>query len=607
MKGQRSIQVSTLGMRIFILILFALLIPFSFLSVYFVRSYEKIIRNELDTHIIHMVSRSEADVDALYYQMIYISNALASNTTFLETLTNQEASLYEQTLVFDAMVNTILVNYPSINSNLKITAIDTKGRVFANWSKNFNDYSFLADMEAVKRSKIAAKHVVWMGVTPSFIIEDRQNKRFITLVRSEAIDDLVCTFMLSMSQESLNSVVSRHLPNKTDFAFLRASDETIHFALGNPPVVKDGFDNLTVDNGLVTLENHRYLVYDEYLENSWMISGQPLKIQFFINYQEIEEQLASLVTTIRVSVLFLYFVLFGVIAYLYIHVIKPITVLSSKISDYSVDALPSNLNIIRRDEIGQINRSFLTMAQNNTNLFHRLKEVSLKKEQFYYESMRAQINPHFLFNALTTIRWMAMLKKADNIVDSINSLADILSFCMDKSREFVRLREEVHTLQSYVSLQNYQFGSRFTLFEAIKSELLEYEVIKFILQPIVENSVLHAFPDRLHGCEICIKGSLEQREGKEVLVLAVSDNGVGMSQKEIEKFEHAKRHGYRRDAEKYGIGLLTVDERIHIQYGDPYGLSITSEEHVGTTVWYILPVLRSIAVQTEDDIVIDTS
>lgn len=591
----------------FILILFALLIPFSFLSVYFVSGYEKIIRNELDTHIINMVSRSETDVDALYYQMIYISNALASNPTFSEILTNQEASLYEQTLVFDAMVNAILVNYPSINAGLKITAIDSKGRVFANWSKNFNDYSFLADFEAVKRSKSATKHVVWMEVAPSFILEDKQNKSFITLVRSEATDDLVCTFMLSMSQDSFSSVVSRHFPNMTDFAFLRGTDDNILFTIGSPPVVDGGFDTLSDISGLFPLSGHQYLVYDKYLKNSWMIAEQPLKLQFFINYQDIEEQLASLVTTIRVSLVFLYIALFGVIVYLYIHVIKPITTLSNKINSYSVDALPTGLNTIRNDEIGQINRSFLTMAQNNTNLFHRLKEESLKKEQFYYESMRAQINPHFLFNALTTIRWMAMLKKADNIVDSINSLADILKFSMDKSREYVRLREEIHTLQSYISLQNYQFGSRFTLFEEIKSELLEYEVIKFILQPIVENSVLHAFPHKVQGCEICIKGSLEQRAGREVLLLTVSDNGVGMSHEAIATFEHAKRHGYRREAEQYGIGLLTVDERIHIQYGDPYGLSITSEEHIGTTVWFILPILHASAVQTDDDIVTNTS
>lgn len=598
-------------MRMFMLILIALLIPFSILSVYFVRGYERIIRQELNTHIIHMVSRSEADVDALYYQMIYISNALASNPAFMEILKNTEASLYEQTLVFDAMVNAILVNYPSFTSDLKITAIDSKGRVFANWSKNFNDYSFLADLDAVRRSKISPKHVVWMGVAPSFILEDKQHKNFLSLARSEVVDatdpGLVCTFILSMSQESFSNAVSRYFPNAGDFAFLREADGTILFSLGTDPIDEDAFGVIEVDNGLVTLGDDRFLVYDEYLENSWLIGEQPLRIQFFIDYQGIEEQLSSLVTTIRVSLLFLYFVLLGVIAYLSVHVIRPISTLSNTISGYSVETPPAGLDIARNDEIGQINRSFLTMAQNNANLFHRLKDESLKKEQFYYESMRAQVNPHFLFNALTTIRWMAMIKRADNIVDSINCLADILRFSMDKSREYVRLREEIHTLQSYISLQNYQHGSRFTLFEVLNPALLEYEVIKFILQPIVENSVLHAFPNRNQGCEIRIEGSVEQREGREVLLLAVSDNGVGMSKAEIASFAYAKQHGYRRSAEKQGIGLLTVDERIHIQYGDPYGLSITSEEGIGTTVWYALPVLRSSAVQGDDGIVSGTS
>ena len=597
----------------FILILIALLIPFSILSLYFVSGYEKIIRNELNTHIIHMVSRSEADVDALYYQMIYISNALASNTDFLDILKDKDASLYEQTLVFDSMVNALLVNYPSFNSDLKITAIDTEGKVFANWSKNFHDYTFLSELEAVQQSKAAAKHIVWMGVEPSFILEDNQGKRFITLARSEDADvsnpDFVCTFILSMSQESFSSAVSRYFPNAGDFAFLRQGDGTILFPLGFPPVLEGRYEalQLSEENGLVTLGDAKYLIYTERLDNSWLIGEEPLRIQFFINYQGIEEQLSRLVSTVRISLLFLYLTLLGVIAYFSVHVIKPISSLSKKISNYSVSKPPTDLDSSRKDEIGQINRSFLTMAENNTNLFHRLKEESLKKEQFYYESMRAQVNPHFLFNALTTIRWMALLKKADNIVDSINSLADILRFSMDKSKEYVLLREEIHTIRSYVSLQNYQHGSRFILFEKISPELLEYEIIKFILQPIVENSVMHAFPQRKQGCEIRIEGSLQQKEGREVLLLSVSDNGVGMSEADIACFVYTKQHGYRREVEKSGIGLLTVDERIHIQYGDPYGLSITSEEKVGTTVWYTLPASLSSSAEGEDGILVGTS
>lgn len=205
--------------------------------------------------------------------------------------------------------------------------------------------------------------------------------------------------------------------------------------------------------------------------------------------------------------------------------------------------------------------------------------------------MRAQVNPHFLFNTLTTIRWMAIIKKADNIVDSVDALADILKYSMDKGKEFVTLEEEVHSIKSYVSLQNYHYGSRFVLLENISQDLLECQVIKFILQPIVENSILHAFKEKKSNCVISIKAICEERNAEKYLILSVSDNGFGMSKEQIEEFDVSRKKGYRRKNKESGIGLLNVDERIRIQFGNTYGLAITGEANKGTTVWYTLPVL----------------
>jgi two-component system sensor histidine kinase YesM len=448
-------------------------------------------------------------------------------------------------------------------------------------------------------------HVIWGMFIPGFVREDPPGTKYISLARSidtsSGIPEYLCTASVSISQNSLGRIMEQYLYSDSDCMFISTGegDVQLNMDLGKPISDSDFRNILRRNTGgknyfIETLNDTRYLVSYYTLLDSWTFNGQALLIYYFINYQEVINQLGSISGRINMALLVYFLTIFLIILILTINIVKPIKVLSEKMASYSADKLPEGLNLKRNDEIGQINRVFYQMVKNIGDLFIQLKKESTTKEQYYFESLRAQMNPHFLFNTLTAIRWMALIKKEDNIVDSIDALANILKYSMNKGNELVALKDELSSIESYIEIQNYRYGCCYTLKIDLDQNLWKLRVIKFILQPIVENAIIYAFRDMDQKGEILIYGHIEEGKkfpGEEQLKLFVEDNGSGIDDGVIWKFRESRN---RRDDKKVtGIGLVNVDERIRIQYGEQYGISMTRRAGKGTVVTYTLPVIRN--------------
>ena len=257
---------------------------------------------------------------------------------------------------------------------------------------------------------------------------------------------------------------------------------------------------------------------------------------------------------------------------------------------YSEKQEVTGVNLTRRDEIGSLSRTFYEMEKKINELFVRLREETEVRERYRYQALRAQVNPHFLFNTLGTIRWMAVIRHADNITEMLDALGTILRYSMDREGETVRLGEELQMIRKYIFIQNYRYGRECRLKIDVKEELTDCPIIKFILQPVVENAFLHAFREFDGQPQITIDG---ERNGDE-LYLRVSDNGKGIEESIRESIND--QNGPQRK-KVTGIGLTNVNERIRIEYGDGYGIRIRPKAEGGTTVEYRLFIVRG----NEDD------
>jgi len=245
--------------------------------------------------------------------------------------------------------------------------------------------------------------------------------------------------------------------------------------------------------------------------------------------------------------------------------------------------LTETIAIRSHDEVEELSRGFNQMVESIKNLVEDVRRTDEKRHEMEFKALQAQINPHFLFNTLNQIRWLADIQKADNIKELVSSLLALLHSSMGKGGEYLTVREEIDYLRHYLNIQEYRYYDKFEAVFDFEEEILDGRILKFLLQPLVENALIHGIEPLKGKGLLTVKGFADRGD----LVLQVSDNGVGMT---------ADRQGelLAASAEKdklrfSGIGLSNVQERIRMHYGPPYGLEVQSAAGLFTTVTVRLP------------------
>ena len=319
----------------------------------------------------------------------------------------------------------------------------------------------------------------------------------------------------------------------------------------------------------------------------WEFDGQEMKAFHFYDYQNIENRMSKLNSEIN-SAIVLVMLLSVVISIIVSKIIvDPVQKLSKQMENFQIGEKITGLDENRSDEIGFLNRTFIHMADRMESLFAQLKEENEIKERYHYETMRAQLNPHFLFNTLNTIRWMAIIRGADNIVEGIDALAQLLRYSMSRESGLVTVEDELENIRNYIYIHNIRYQDYVTLKADIPQEVKKCRTLKFILQPIVENAIIHGFDKNSGSNTIWIQAEII--DGK--LLIAVEDDGVGISDDIKQQFQE-RRTQRAKESKLTGIGMTNVDACIRIQFGEEYGLRIENGELRGARVVFVLPVIE---------------
>ncbi len=222
-------------------------------------------------------------------------------------------------------------------------------------------------------------------------------------------------------------------------------------------------------------------------------------------------------------------------------------------------------------EIGKLGHKFKEMVNNNLELRERLLSAQLHERESELLLLQAQINPHFLYNTLDSLYCMAMIEDNEKIASMVESLSNIFKLSLNKGKTMIKVSEEIRHIQEYMAIQNYRFNGRFDLQIDIDEALLDYEMIKLILQPFVENAILHGLEKKLGPGWVRIEGRLIDAKA---MCFKIMDNGVGIA--DMERI----RQGY---------GIQNVKERIRLCYGEGYGVEVRSKVGFGTEVSLIIP------------------
>ena len=234
-----------------------------------------------------------------------------------------------------------------------------------------------------------------------------------------------------------------------------------------------------------------------------------------------------------------------------------------------------------KDEIGQIGDAFNVLNVKIQRLIRENYEKKIKLQSEELNLMQEQINPHFLYNALSVISAMALRERGMQTVKSVKYLADFYRISLNKGKQILSIQEEVELLKNYMKIQKLRFGSSIQVEYDMKKELLTLKTIKLLLQPLVENSIHHG---RKSDEEVLMIRVHVQLDGERVC-FSVEDNGVGIEQDKLEKL--------RSQLEKFeeGYGLKNVHNRVRLTYGEEYGVKIESVFGKGTRVLVYIPII----------------
>lgn len=222
--------------------------------------------------------------------------------------------------------------------------------------------------------------------------------------------------------------------------------------------------------------------------------------------------------------------------------------------------------------------------------------MEMNKRQAQYLALQNQINPHFLYNTLESIRSEALVAQLDSVADMTEALAVFFRYTISKVENLVSVEEELENCKTYFRIQKYRFGDRVDLhieYGEDWQELRRLRMPKLTLQPILENSIIHGTELKLSTGNLRIQIECTQKR----LLIRVSDDGVGMNEEVLlrlnEKLRSARTKEYQTQNAKGGIALVNVNNRIHLLFGEEYGMHVYSVEGVGTDVEISLPKIVS--------------
>lgn len=262
-------------------------------------------------------------------------------------------------------------------------------------------------------------------------------------------------------------------------------------------------------------------------------------------------------------------------------VVRPLDELIRNIEQIEEGDLTVSVRNDSTDEIGHLIQSFSDMVERLNYMVNEVYKSKIAQQEYEMKALQAQINPHFLYNSLSLINWKAIMADQTEISEMAQLLSTFYRTTLNKGKNITTVKGEWDNTCSYVRIQNMLHSGKIDTMLEIDPEIMDYEILNLLLQPLVENAIVHGL-DHKEGTErkkLCVTGKADE----DSLIFEVYDNGCGIPEGEAENILNAHSKGY---------GLRNVNHRIQLYYGAEYGLSIASRPNAGTRVSLRIPIVK---------------
>lgn len=271
---------------------------------------------------------------------------------------------------------------------------------------------------------------------------------------------------------------------------------------------------------------------------------------------------------------------------------KPIKKLEGHMKKVEKGDFDTRFAIEGTNEIGKLARTFNLMTGKIKELMNQVVQEQEDKRISELKALQAQIHPHFLYNTLDSIIWMAEMNKMGDVIKMTSALSKLLRSTISKGEELIPLRAELAHIEHYLTIQNIRYRNKFTYSIDVDPAIMDCKILKIVLQPIVENAIYHGIKNKADAGHILIKGD----RTSDGITLRIIDDGVGTDAAKLQanvskgrSLDALSARSASASSATSGLGLQNVNHRIQLNYGDRFGLSFDSELDEGTTVTLRMP------------------
>ncbi len=580
--------------KLLLVLYIQILIPLVFIGFFSFKSSEEIITNKSLSYSKDILSLIELRLQDTVRNLNIISQDLSSDESIYEALMNDDSNNINMLYSYEvgSKLNNVFLNAVMTRTEIQSMCIVTnKKRFFIYDNNNNSDGSNIKSIvlqkytEITKSAAQANGKAVWFFNTKNGVV---QNSYLVRMIYNrdnyKEIGLLVVEINMEFFDFVLQGLESEVMQNTT---ILSSDNEIIKY---KNKAALDKFKKVIQDipnekNSFVDKKNNIFVAHTYLSEPRWRI----------VTYIPLN-QLYSDVETLRDRIILLcmgsILILSVVSVFMSFDMIKPINQLVKAMKGMNIDNISdSYIEIERKDELGFLHKTFNNMAKEIDHLVTWIYREQITRKEAELKALQSQINPHFLFNTLESINWMAQLNNVPEISSTVSDLSTLLEASIGRDDRLITIEEEFMYIDKYIALLKRRFEDRITLNKEVDPKVLYIKIPRLLIQPLIENAVYHGVENSRGKGIITLTASIRE----DLLIIEVIDNGNGISTDELVKLNK----GLEMDNDTYfkslsnkknkSIGIDNVNRRIKLFYGEKYGINLESKLNIYTKVSVTLP------------------
>ncbi|MCR8660204.1 sensor histidine kinase [Paenibacillus endoradicis] len=590
-------KVGRINQQIFFIIIGTITIPLLIISVVLFITAAKVVKTEHESSSHLILTNLSSNIDQ-YLQSIEkgtITSLMDINLQLaLEQWPNTQFDNAEDLqLKYENVIENFVGSIEMSIKNVDSVQIYTGNRVF--YSANFNraDYNIghFTDEEWYKRTLEAKGQIVLFGTHKPFHRVDALDSviSIARVINKSGTKKALSVILVDIRLDSLREILSKSEITNRKFLILDEDNQLIYAS--DPTMVDENllaitekleqvdYTNLDAGHFYASIQNVKsYVNYVDSSYSGWKVVqyiSEYEMIKYAKNIQNIIFALALL--SLATALLFLFI--------LYKRVTQPIIRLSRQVKLVGSGNFNLKLDSKRNDEFGVLYNGISKMVADLNLYIERLSDAKVQQKMTQYGALKSQINPHFLANTLETIQMKVIINGDRETAEMIGIVGHLFRSFIPTGKETLTLQEELQQIRLYIKVQQLRFGDKIEYEENLVTGSDQAIILHFILQPLVENAIVHGLERKVGKGKVEVSTAITSKQ----LLILIKDNGVGMTAKQIAQLQSKLDTPVDMVAEEH-IGVKNVHDRIRYYYGDPYGITIESQENEGTTITLYFPM-----------------